>query len=117
MNNIIEWIIPAAHAAPTPAAPAPADPGLFQFLLIIGMFAMFYFILIRPQKKRQKAHEEMVNQLNQGDEVATHAGILGTIKVIKDDFIVLKVSDSVELKFQRSAVHIVLPKGTIKDIQ
>lgn len=112
--RLIDLLVAPAHA--NAATQPPPNAGLFQMLLLVGMFVMFYFLLIRPQRQRQKEHDAMLSELKQNDEVATHAGMLGKIKSIQDDYIVLKVADNVELKFQKSAVSVILPKGTIKNI-
>ena len=83
---------------------------------LIGLFALFYFIAIRPQRKRQKEHKQMVSALGKGDEVVTTSGILGKISSLDDNYIVLSVAEKVELKFQRVHIHAVLPKGTLKSI-
>lgn len=95
-----------------------AAPGgeMFQIAFLIGLFALFYFIAIRPQRKRQKEHANMVAALNKGDEVVTSSGILGRIARLEDNFVVLQVAEKVELKFQRSHISAVLPKGTLKSI-
>lgn len=98
------------------AGQPPAEAGIFQLVLLVGLFVMFYFIAIRPQRKRQKEHAEMVSALAKGDEVVTNSGILGKIVKVEEDYLVLKVTDSVDLKFQKSAIHAVLPKGTLKSI-
>lgn len=112
----MSFFISQAHAQA--AGPAGAPPGgeLFQIGFLVLMFVLFYFLAIRPQRKRQKEHTEMVSALSKGDEVVTVSGILGKINKLDEDYLVLQVSDNVELKFQRSAVHAVLPKGTIKAI-
>jgi preprotein translocase subunit YajC len=107
-------LIPAAHAQT--AAQAPQEAGIMQLVMIVGMVVFFYFIIIRPQRKQQKEHKEMIGGLQVGDEVVTTAGMLGKIRKINDDFAILKVSDNVELKFQKASLHSVLPKGTIKSI-
>ena len=89
---------------------------MFQIFFLVGLFVLFYFIAIRPQRKRQKEHTEMVAALNKGDEVVTTSGILGKITSLDDNYIVLNVSDKVDMKFQRVHVHAVLPKGTLKSI-
>lgn len=89
---------------------------MFQIAFLIGLFVLFYFIAIRPQRKRQKEHAGMVAALGKGDEVVTTSGILGKIVKIEDNFVVLLVTDKVELKFQRSHINAVLPKGTLKSI-
>ena len=84
--------------------------------MIVGMFVMLYFLTIRPQRKRQKEHAELITNLSSGDEVVTTSGIMGKISKLDDDYVVLKVTDNVELKFQKVAIHAVLPKGTLKKI-
>lgn len=99
------------------AAPGPAPGGdMFQLLFFVGLFALFYFIAIRPQRKRQKEHEGMVAALKKGDEVILSSGMLGKVINLDDIYVTVKVTDNVELKFQRTAVHAVLPKGTLKSI-
>lgn len=106
--------ISQAHAQAATAQPAGGD--LFQIAFLVGLFLLFYFIAIRPQRKRQKEHAALVAGLAKGDEVVTNSGILGKVIKIEDDFVVLKVADNVELKFQKMVVHAVLPKGTLKSI-
>ncbi len=112
----MSFFISQAHAQA--AGPAGAPPGgeLFQIGFLVLMFGLFYFLAIRPQRKRQKEHAAMVAALTKGDEVVTVSGILGKVTKLDEDYVVLAVTDSVELKFQRSAVHAVLPKGTLKAI-
>jgi preprotein translocase subunit YajC len=111
----MSFFIPAAHAQ----APAGTPPGgeWIQIAMFVGIFVLFYFIAIRPQRKRQKEHTDMLGALALGDEVATTSGILGKVRKIDDGYVVLKVSDNVELKFQKVAIHAVLPKGTLKSIE
>lgn len=87
---------------------------LMSFLPLILIFVVFYFLLIRPQTKRQKEHREMVSNLSAGDEVVTAGGVLGTITSVKEQFVKIKVSDGVELTVQRSTIGAVMPKGTVK---
>lgn len=102
------------------AAPAGAAGGLMQFLPIILMFVVLYFLMIRPQMKRQKEHKAMVEALAKGDEVITAGGLLGKVSRVTDNYIALEVAQqdgkSVEILCQRVAVTSVLPKGTIKDL-
>jgi preprotein translocase subunit YajC len=106
--------IAEAHAQ----AGAPASQGgeLFQILFLVGLFVLFYFIAIRPQRKRQKEHAAMVAALSKGDEVVTSSGILGKVTALDENYMVLNVADNVNLKFQRVHLHAVLPKGTLKSI-
>lgn len=111
---MIDLLIPAAHAE---AGAPPEGAGIMQLVMIIGMVVFFYFIIIRPQRKQQKEHKNMIEALQVGDEVVTTAGLLGKIRKVNDEYAVLKVSDNVELKFQKHALHAVLPKGTLKSIE
>ena len=105
-----------ASAQAQPAGQPPPGGELFQILFLVGLFVLFYFIAIRPQRKRQKEHAQMVAALNKGDEVVTTSGILGRITALDDNYMVLNVADKVDMKFQRVHVHAVLPKGTLKSI-
>ncbi|MBL1142930.1 MAG: preprotein translocase subunit YajC [Proteobacteria bacterium] len=98
------------------AAPAQQEPGLASFLPLIILFAVFYFILIRPQMKQAKQHKQLVSELSKGDEVATSGGLLGKIKNVGDNFILLEIAKETEVKIQKNAVTTVLPKGTLKTL-
>jgi len=110
----MSFFIANANAQEAGAPAAGAD--LFQIAFLIGLFVLFYFIAIRPQRKRQKEHTEMVAAVNKGDEVVTSSGIMGKVSSLDDNYMVLTVSEKVELKFQRVHIHAVLPKGTLKSI-
>ena len=88
----------------------------FQIGFLIVLFGLFYFIAIRPQRKRQKEHADMVNALKKGDEVAMSSGMLGKVNALDDNYITLAVASGLELKFQRVHVNAVLPKGTLKSV-
>jgi len=106
--------IASAQAQEAGGATQGAD--MFQIVFLVGLFVLFYFIAIRPQRKRQKEHTEMVSKLNKGDEVVTSSGILGKVTSLDDNYMVLNVANNVEMKFQRVHLHAVLPKGTLKSI-
>jgi preprotein translocase subunit YajC len=106
--------IASAHAQEAGGAPPGGD--MFQILFLVGLFVLFYFIAIRPQRKRQKEHTLMVSQLTKGDEVVTSSGILGKVTGLDDNYMVLNVANNVEMKFQRVHLHAILPKGTLKSI-
>ncbi len=100
-------------------AGAEANP-LMSMLPIILMFVILYFLMIRPQMKRQKDHKKMVAELAKGDEVILSGGLLGKINRVSDNYITLEIAQAgdkaVETIVQRSAVTSVLPKGTIKSL-
>lgn len=91
---------------------------LMGMLPIVLMFVILYFLMIRPQMKRQKAHRNMVSELAKGDEIITTGGMLGKVTKVSDSYITVEVTSladkPVETVFQRTAVSSVLPKGTIK---
>jgi preprotein translocase subunit YajC len=90
------------------------SPGWVQFLPMVLLFVVFYFLLIRPQQKRTKQHKLMVNELSKGDEVVTNGGVLGKIIDVTDNFLTLEIAKGVEIKVQRGMVQSMMPKGTIK---
>jgi preprotein translocase subunit YajC len=90
-----------AQAAPAPSGPA----ALLQFLPLILMFAAMYFLLIAPQRKKQKAHEKMMSELQAGDEVITTGGVYGTITSVKDDRFVVRVSEGQKLEISKGFIH------------
>ena len=83
---------------------------MFPILLI----AIMYFLLIRPQMKRNKEHRAMLEKLSVGDEVITGGGIAGTVRAIGDSFVTVEIADRVEIRVQKGAIGNVLPKGTLK---
>jgi len=84
------------------------------FLPLIIIFVVFYFLLIRPQSKKQKEHQEMISSLEVGNEVVTAGGVLGKIKEINDQYAQLQISENVIIKVQRHTIGALMPKGTIK---
>jgi len=78
------------------------DPTIIIFLVLI--FGVFYFVLIRPQRKRQKEHEELVRELNKGDQVVTAGGIYGVIESLSEDSIVIKVESGATMRVARGSV-------------
>ena len=111
----MSFFISSAQAQASTPPPAAADSWV-TLVTMAGLFVFFYFIAIRPQRKRQKEHTEMVSALNKGDEVVTSSGILGKVTSLDDHYMVLNVANNVEMKFQRVHLHAVLPKGTLKTI-
>lgn len=111
----MSFFIAEAAAQAEPAAGAQGG-GFINLVLLGGLFVFMYFLIIRPQRKRQKEHQELTAGLSKGDEVVLTSGMLGKIVDVDEQYVTLKASDSVELKFQKVAVHAVLPKGTIKSL-
>ena len=97
---------------------AAGTPSIFGslggMLPIVLMFVVLYFVMIRPQMKRQKEHKAMIEAVQKGDEVVTAGGLIGKIAKLGDNFIHLEVANGVEVQLQRSAITQVLPKGSLK---
>jgi preprotein translocase subunit YajC len=116
--------ISTAHAQAAPAATSGGLGGLFgggaegimTFLPMILMFVVIWFIMIRPQMKKQKETKAMIEAIKSGDEVITAGGILGKITKLTEQYIVIEVATGSEITMQRNAVAQVLPKGTLKSI-
>jgi preprotein translocase subunit YajC len=107
--DILDFFIASAYAQD-----AAQSGGLMQFLPLIIIFIIFYFLLIRPQMKRSKEHRKLVSELANGDEVVTNGGLLGRITHVGESFVTIEVADQVEIKLQKQAVASVVPKGTVK---
>ena len=107
--------ISEAFAQTAPAAGADSMfGGLGSMLPLILMFVVLYFVMIRPQMKRQKEHKSMIDALAKGDEVVTSGGLLGKVSKMGETFIGLEIAGGVEVQVQRTAVIQVMPKGTVK---
>ncbi len=91
--------------------------GLTTLLFPVILIAIMYFLMIRPQMKRQKEHKAMLEKIKRGDEVLTNGGIAGTVTDIGDNFITIEVADNVRIRVQKGAVGNVLPAGTLKSAQ
>ena len=108
------WIEQAwAQAVSSPANNPNA--GLMNLLVVAMLFFAFYFLIMRPHNKRAKEHKQMVDSLAKGDEVITQGGLLGRIINLGTDFLVLEVAKETEVKVQRQAIVLVVPKGTMKN--
>jgi preprotein translocase subunit YajC len=97
------------------AQQAAPQGSLIDLWPLVVIFIAFYFLLIRPQQKKQKAHTEMVGALQVGDEVMTAGGILGRITAVSDHYAVVQISENTEIKIQKSSVSQVVPKGTFEE--
>ena len=85
-----------------------------SFLPIILMFVVLYFLMIRPQMKRQKEQKAMIDGLAKGDEIVTAGGVVGKITKVSDGYVTMEVAEGTEIVMQKAAVTLLLPKGTIK---
>jgi len=97
-------------------AAAGAEGSLMSFLPIILMFVVLYFLMIRPQMKRQKEQKSMMEALAKGDEVVTAGGVLGKVTKVADAYVTVEIAEGTEIVVQKAAVATLLPKGTIKSL-
>ena len=97
------------------AAGGPIE-SVMQFLPIILMFVVLYFLMIRPQQKKAKEHKALLEALGKGDEVVTQSGMVGRITKVSDDFVTVEIAANVEVQMQKPSIVVVLPKGTLKSL-
>ena len=112
-EGVMSFLINDAWAQ---AAPVTPEQSLMSFLPLVALFVVFYFVLIRPQMRRQKEHQQLVQGVSKGDEVVTNGGLLGRVTEIGDTFIKVEIAKNVEVRLQRQAVSAIMPKGTLKEI-
>jgi preprotein translocase subunit YajC len=105
-----------AYAQTAGAPDAGVMGNLTTFLPLILMFVVMYFLMIRPQQKRQKEMKAMMDALAKGDEVATAGGILGKVSKVNDTYVTIEVASGTEVVVQKSAITTLLPKGTLKSL-
>jgi preprotein translocase subunit YajC len=107
-------LISLAHAQA--AAPASGTDTFLSLLPIILMFVILYFMMIRPQMKKQKEHRAMLDALGKGDEVITAGGLVGKVTGVTEGYVDVEIADNLNVKIQRAAVSTLLPKGTLKSL-
>ena len=110
----MNWLM-ADALAQGGAAPSTAD-SLLSLLFPIGLIVILYFLMIRPQIKRQKEHKALVEGLARGDEVLTIGGVAGRIIDLGDNFVQIEIAEGVAVKVRRHAVEAVLPKGSLREL-
>jgi len=99
------------------AAAVSPQEGFMQYLPLVALVAVFYFLILRPQQKRAKEAKAMVEALQRGDEVITAGGELGRVSKIYEQYVGVELAENLEVTVQKSAIQVVLPKGTIKAIK
>ena len=102
--------------AQTAGSAGGAGGGLLGLLPIILMFVVLYFLMIRPQMKRQKEQKAMIDALGKGDEVVSAGGVVGRVTKVGDAYITIEITEGTEIIMQKAAVTLLLPKGTIKTL-
>lgn len=113
---MLDFFIPSAIAAEEAVnvASDAAQPGWEGLIFPVALIAIFYFLLIRPQQKRNKDHKKMVGAAAKGDEIVTNGGLLGKITDVGDHFITLEIGTNMSVQLMKSSISSVMPKGTYK---
>ena len=108
-------MISLAHAQ---TAVASSDPtgGFMQLLPMILMFAVLWFLMVRPQMKKAKEHKALIAAIAKGDEVVTGGGLLGKVVKVGDNYVTLEIAEGTEVVVQKPSIGLVLPKGTLKSL-
>jgi preprotein translocase subunit YajC len=111
----MSFFITEAWADAAPAA-ASSVPGISNFLFLGVLLLAFYFMLVRPQSKREKERQKMISALAKGDEVLTSGGLLGKITQLGETYVEVELADNIKVKIQRQAIASVMPKGTLNSL-
>lgn len=109
---MLDFFIQGAWAQPAPAQSQPGG-GSFLFMTVI-LVVLMYVLILRPQIKQAKAHRKLLESLSKGDEISTNGGLLGRIRDIGNNFVLLEVAPNVELKVQKNSITQLMPKGSLK---
>lgn len=109
-------LISTAYAATSSQAGSPAASGLSSIALLLALLVIFYFLILRPQNKRIKEQQILINGLQEGDEVITTGGLVGRITKVGDQFVVLSLADKIEVTLQKQAISATLPRGTMASL-
>lgn len=106
----------AAAETVSSATQARQPDSTFSLVMIVAIFILIYFMLIRPQNKRAQEHRDLVKQLKKGDEIVTSGGLIGKVVNMDEQVIKISLADGLDVHLQRNAVSSVLPKGTMKSL-
>jgi preprotein translocase subunit YajC len=110
-NRSMTLLSAVTHPFLAQAATPPGGGGMFQILFLVFMFGAMYFLMIAPQRKKQKEHEKMLKALTTGDEVVTSGGIYGTITSVKEDRFIVRIADNAKIEIGKAFVHALVKKA------
>lgn len=109
----MDFLISPAYAQ----GAAPVGGGMLPTLIMVGLFFVFmYFMIIRPQMKRQKDHRKLIDGLEKGNEVITQGGVAGKVREVGENFLVIEVANNVQIRVQKQSISSVVPKGTLESL-
>lgn len=117
MEELTRFFVSNAYADAPGSIPAPQGGGFSFLIMFVGLFLFIYFAIWRPQNKRAKEQQNLLNSLAKGDEVVTAGGLLGRITKISEQYVAVTIANNVDIILQKSSIVNVLPKGTLKAIE
>ncbi len=116
MGAFMKRLLIALTALVSPAFAQAQEQSIFPTLILFGgMFVVMYFLMIRPQQKRAKAHRELINSLKVGDEILLSSGFVARIRALDENYVSAEIAPNVVIKAQRQAINSLLPKGTYRE--
>ena len=117
LSILMTLLLVSACVPPNDGSGGGGEASFLPFLMLLTFFIFIYFVTIRPQQKRQKEHQTLVESLEKGDEVMTSSGLVGRVESVKDRYVSIKLNENVSINMQKEFVSSKLPKGTINSIE
>ncbi len=117
LSILMTLLLVSACVPPNDGSGGGGEASFLPFLMLLTFFIFIYFVTIRPQQKRQKEHQTLVESLEKGDEVMTSSGLVGRVESVKDRYVSIKLNENVSINMQKEFISSKLPKGTINSIE
>jgi len=117
LSILMTLLLVSACVPPNDGSGGGGEASFLPFLMLLTFFLFIYFVTIRPQQKRQKEHQTLVDSLEKGDEVMTSSGLVGRVESVKDRYVSIKLNENVSINMQKEFISSKLPKGTINSIE
>jgi preprotein translocase, YajC subunit len=117
LSILMTLLLVSACVPPNDGSGGGGEASFLPFLMLLTFFIFIYFVTIRPQQKRQKEHQTLVESLEKGDEVMTSSGLVGRVESVKDRYVSNKLNENVSIKYAKKKISSKLPKGTINSIE
>jgi|TARA_B100001540_G_C15533755_1_gene518149 preprotein translocase subunit YajC len=117
LSILMTLLLVSACVPPNDGSGGGGEASFLPFLMLLTFFIFIYFVTIRPQQKRQKEHQTLVESLEKGDEVMTSSGLVGRVQSVKDRYVSIKLNENVSINMQKEFISSKLPKGTINSIE
>ncbi len=117
LSILMTLLLVSACVPPNDGSGDGGEASFLPFFMLLTFFIFIYFVTIRPQQKRQKEHQSLVESLEKGDEVMTSSGLVGRVESVKDRYVSIKLNENVSINMQKEFISSKLPKGTINSIE